>query len=137
MKRALVAIAVLLMTACGSDNGSPTQPATSLTGTWSGIVSAFGSPAGPGGIQATIAESGNALTGTWGTSYPNPIFNSSGSLTGAVNGTAVSLTLSSSVAGGCPYSATATLSSSTLMAGTFATVSCSVAQSGTFNLGKQ
>lgn len=127
----------LALTALGC-SGSPDSPSSSstLTGTWSGIVSAFGSPAGPGGLQATIAQNGALLTGTWGTAYPNPIFNDSGSLTGLASGTAVSLTLLSSIPSACPYIVTAIVVNPTTIQGTFATFNCSVAQSGTFNLGK-
>lgn len=114
---------------------SPTPP--SLAGTWVGSATITGSAAGTGTIRATIAQTGNALTGTWGSTYANPANNGSGALTGTTNGAAVSLTLNSSVPTACPYNVTGTLSGTTSISGTFATFNCSVSASGPFVLTKQ
>lgn len=132
-------VGALLLTACATDHNSLTGPDSPpiITGTWSGIVSAFGSPAGPGGIQATLAQTGSTVTGTWGTSYPNPAYNAGGALTGSTSGSTLTLTLTPGSPTLCPYVVTGVLVNATTIQGTFATISCSVVQSGTFNLGKQ
>jgi hypothetical protein len=139
MKRLLI-VGLLLVTAAACGGDSPSTPsASSLGGTWTGSVTSTSRLAivGVGTVRATIAQNGGSLSGTWSTSYANPQNNNSGSLTGTVSGTAVSLTLSSSVPTSCPFTATAALSGSTAMSGTYATFNCTVSDSGPFAMSKQ
>lgn len=122
----------LAVCSCSDNSTSPSN--VSLTGSWNGNTNAPGSAAGTGIVRATISQSGSTLSGTWGVTYINPIYNNSGQLSGTFDGTAISLTLDSSVPIACPYKVTATLQSSSIMSGTFATFNCTVAQSGSVQL---
>ena len=84
LRRAAVAMAVALATACDS---TPTAPSTAnVAGRWTGTtcdtVRATSCV-----IVVTIAQDGSALTGTWGKTTSN------GTLTGSVSGSVVSLVM--------------------------------------------
>jgi hypothetical protein len=119
--------------ACGSSS-SPTGPSThSVNGTWSGSITS-NLAVGSGPATVTLSQSGNRLSGTW--SVIGPTSPDSGSLTGSVDGSAVSVTLSPSVPTGCPYTATMTVSGNS-MTGTYAAFNCTASIAGGIALTKQ
>jgi len=135
--RAPLALAVvLLVTACGGgDNGSPTEPQPlTLTGTWAGTI--VDSVGGHGTVRATVRQDGNQVTGTWAATFTDPRGNNGGSLSGTVNGSAVSLTLYGPNEGVCPFRVTATWSGDRLT-GTYAAFSCTTAITGSLDLRRQ
>jgi hypothetical protein len=138
MKR-LFALA-LLTAACGSatvTNPSNTVSPVNLAGTWTG--SANSNVAGAGTVDATISQSAQTLSGSWSVRYPNAAYNNSGSLSGSIQNSTVSLALSSSIATPCPYSVNgmfATASGRTTITGTFTTVNCATPQNGAFTISR-
>src|ERR1700730_16605150 len=90
LRLVLVVLSLAATLACGSSPSSSSPPTPSLTGTWVGTQT--DSVVGTGNLQATLSQSGSTLSGTYTLSFPNPIFNSSGALSGTVNGSSVSLT---------------------------------------------
>jgi hypothetical protein len=140
MKMLTVLAAALVLSACGSDSSSPSSTSsTTIGGNWAGTVTSSGRLAqvGVGTLRTSIGQNGGALSGTWTVSYTNPANNNSGSLTGLVTGSSVTLTLTSSVPTACPFNVTATLSGSSSMSGTYATFNCTVADGGQFAATKQ
>ena len=126
----------LVASGCGSS--APTSPSTqSIAGTWSGSIINT-TPAGQpnGNVVLTLAQTGSTLSGTWSTTYPtSPSSNNAGTLTGSLSGSGASFTLSPSNPTLCPYSATATVTGSS-MAGTFAAFNCTIAVAGSFSVTK-
>ena len=136
--RAVLIILSLVATVnCGSS--SPSSPSTpSLTGTWVGTE--IDTVAGTGAAQSIITQSGSALSGTYSLTFTNPIFSNSGSLSGSVNGSTVSLTATPSNPLICPAADTATLNAAaTQLTGTYAAISsCNLThQMGSFTATKQ
>jgi hypothetical protein len=119
-----VAILGLLLTGCGA-----TAP-SSVAGTWTGsLVDAL---AGPATLQYTLSQSGSTLSGTWSSKFPaaaNPV---TGTLTGTLSGSTVTLILAIDNSS-CQESVTATASGST-MTGTYSDDNCGGGDGGTFTL---
>jgi len=140
MKR-LILVVLLVNAGCGSatvTNPSSATAPMNLAGSWVGSTSS--NVAGTGTVDATITQSGPALSGVWSVRYTNPIYNNNGTLSGSLLNNTVSLTLSSSIATPCPYSMTGTLGTAAgrpTITGTFTTVNCAVPQSGAFTLSRQ
>jgi hypothetical protein len=131
MQKLIPLACLLTLVACGS---SPTSPsaAASVTGTWLGTITSE-QVAGSGSARVDFAGTNSNLTGTW--SVTGPSGPDSGTLNGAVNGSAVTLTLTPSVPVNCPYAVTATMSG-TQLTGTYAATNCSQAVSGGLSLTK-
>lgn len=133
MKHWLLAACLLTTIACSN---SPTAPSyVSVAGTWRG-TSADNLIGGGGQLAITLTQSGSSLSGTWSSVWPNPANNNGGTFNGTATGAGVTGTLTPSNPSNCPTSATAMVSGST-MSGTYATISCSVADTGSFTLTKQ
>ena len=130
---------LLTLVACGASaackgSSSPNGPSTSsVSGTWTGSITS-NQAAGSGPARVTLSQTGNNLSGTWSVTGPNSP--DSGSLTGSINGSGVSLTLSPSVPTNCPYTVTATVSGNS-MNGTYAAFNCTLAVAGGVALTKQ
>jgi hypothetical protein len=130
---------LLTLVACGASAAcsglrSPFGPSTpSVSGTWSGTITS-NQVAGSGPARVTISQTDNNLSGSWSVTGPNGP--DSGSLTGSVDGSAVSMTLSPSVPTSCPYTATATVSGNS-MTGTYAAFNCTLPVAGGITLTKQ
>lgn len=130
---------VLTLVACGASAACSglsklTGPSTaSVSGTWSGTITS-NQVAGNGAARVTISQTDDKLSGTWNTTGPNSP--DSGSLTGFVDGSAVSMTLSPSVPTSCTSTATVTVSGNS-MTGTYAAFNCTVAAAGGIALTKQ
>jgi hypothetical protein len=132
MKRITLVVALVALVSCGG--GSPSAPsAVQVAGTWSGSITS-NQVAGSGPARITIAQSGSSLTGTWQVTGPNGP--DSGNMTGSMNGSSASMSLTPSVPGTCPYSVTATFAGSS-MTGTYATQNCTASGSGGVALTKQ
>lgn len=106
-----------------------------LTGTWTGTTTP--TAAGVGNVRVTFAQSGSSLSGTWISTYANTTANGGGTLTGAINGNAITVTLNSSVIGACAYSVNATLTNFYTMTGTFSTINCLASLGGGVTLTSQ
>ena len=139
MRRFLLIMLAVSGVACGrSSPAAPTAPPPppNLSGNWSGTISSF--VAGNGTISFTLTQGclsldppGSGcnvmLDGTWSASLANPTSNESGTLSGGVNETTVSVSLAQSTSGLCPLIVTATLADSTSIRGTYTqsrTTSC-------------
>ena len=131
MRRFVSGLILAVLVACTESTG----PTTSLAGNWSGTISSV--LYGNGAMAFTLAQSSKALSGTWSATFANAANNDSGSLSGNVSGSAVSIVLTPSNPFTCPFNVTATLSGSTSMSGTYAAFNCTVAASGTFVAAKQ
>ena len=128
MKTSLVgAVSLLLCTmllGCGGSPSSPSAAAANLSGTWAGPLTS--TLVGNGTVQVTLNQSGSSLSGTWLSTFPDPSNNNSGSLSGTVNGSNVSATLTPSDPTNCPLNVTATVNGN-VMTGTYAAFNCTVA----------
>ena len=138
MRRLTLVVLMLLGAACGGD--SSTSPSgQQLAGNYAGTLVSNSSgfaQIGVGTLQATLAQNGGALSGSWTTTYANAAYNNAGSLTGSVSASSVTLTLTSDVTGLCPSNVTAAVSGTTL-SGTYETVNCSFTDGGQFKITKQ
>ncbi len=121
----VLGLLLLAASACGPNPNAP----TSLTGTWTGtVVSSF---FGDQPFQLTLTQSGGSIAGSYTVSTPGFATSGSGSLTGTVQGTSLSLVLPT---GSCLRTWTGTWSGTT-MSGTYAaTGTCGSPDTGTFNL---
>jgi hypothetical protein len=140
MKYLLAAILLLGATGCGGS--STTSPSdTSVTGSWIGAIN--NTSLGRADVTATLTQSGSTISGSWLTAYETtPAVNYSGQLSGTKTGAGVSVTLTPAAlyAGlACSYTYNSTLSTATLMTGTFASFGCpnGIVDSGTLTLTKQ
>jgi hypothetical protein len=124
--KGLTLLIVLMLAACGGSS--------SIDGTYSGPLN--DSLIGAGTARVTLASNGASVSGTWGTMYSNPIYNNSGSLSGAISGNSLSMSLTPTNPQACPSVVTATRTGNQID-GTYAAISCSVADSGSINLTKQ
>jgi len=91
---------------------------------------------GDGTLTVTFLQSGKTLSGTWATTFTDPSYNDSGSLSGAVDGAQVAATLTPSDPTSCPYNVAGTFSGAAIN-GTFAAFDCTVSASGSFEVEKQ
>jgi hypothetical protein len=139
MKR-VIPLVLLLTAACGSatvTNPSSATAPINLAGNWIGTTT--NNVAGTGAVDATISQSGPALSGSWSVRYQNAAFNIGGPLTGSLLANTLTLTLASSSATSCSYNATATFGNgpgTLTISGTYTSVNCAAAQNGTFNLSR-
>lgn len=130
MNRALIVTVFLFVAACGGGATAPSAPSTaSIAGTWSGTVTS-NIEAGAFPTRVTLAQTGSNLSGTWSSGA------NSGSLTGALNGSGVSMTMEPSDPRTCPFRMTATVAGSR-MTGTYAAFNCTVAASGGITMTRQ
>ena len=131
-----VALILALLVAavnCGGSS-SPSSPSTpSLMGTW--VATGF-FPGTATTATVQLAQSGSSLTGTWIGTSSGP----SGTLSGSVNGSSVSMTFTVPPPTDCtfPISVTATVNGNQ-MTGTYASVSssCPIRLTGNVTLTKQ
>ena len=123
---------------CGSDS-SPSPAVPSLAGTWVGTET--DTVAGVGSLQATVFQNGSTLSGTYALIFPSlPISNNSGTLSGSVSGTNVSMTATPTNPAFCPATDTATVNAAgTQITGTYVAVAgCNLThQTGSFTVTKQ
>jgi hypothetical protein len=133
----LLPILALLCAGCHSSTTAPSAP--SLTGTWVGTTNDV--LVGTADFSASITQSGSTLSGTYtsGAVQSNDLNGKTGTLTGSVAGSTVTIMFSPTapVPNGvsCPFSATVTVSGNQ-MTGTFtfpASALC-VPLSGSINL---
>jgi hypothetical protein len=132
-KRGCVVLLLISAAACWLPPGPGSDTASaSVDGTWVGTTS--DNLLAAGNIRATISQSGASLSGTWAST--NSSNTNGGMLSGSVNGSSVSVTLTPSIATTCPLSVTATVNGSQ-MTGTYAAASCTVVVKGSITLTKQ
>jgi hypothetical protein len=124
-------ILLVALTNCGGGDDEDNDVSGTYTGT---IQDAF---AGTGTLRATISQSGSSLSGTFQTTFPDPQQNNSGTISGTVNGSVVTLTLTPSVPVFCAFNATLTQEDDDRITGTYVAVNCSVPDSGTISITRQ
>jgi hypothetical protein len=145
LRLALISALIVATVGCGKSSSPASPSPPSLTGTWVGpgffksCVDTTCQPTGTSTFQLT--QSGSSLTGPWTStqSIPPPIGGGetipgpSGTLTGSVNGSGVSITLAEKSGPTCPFPivVTATVSASQ-MTGSYATQNSSCSPSFTF-----
>ncbi len=128
----LLGVLVCFAAACGGS--SPTEPtALDIAGTWTGTITS-NQVSGSGPVSATFSQSDASVSGTW--SIIGPDGPDSGTLSGTLSGSSVTLRLVSKVPTGCPYTMNATVSGNR-MTGIYSATFCSVAVSGGVDLTKQ
>lgn len=99
--RLLVALVTLLVgCGCGSSGPSSASPTAMYAGTWTGRV--IGAVAPDGVLQLTISQSGDTLTGAWALTSSSPDHISSGNMSGAIVGGAMSVVLRPPTRPGAP-----------------------------------
>jgi hypothetical protein len=131
--RAICFVAMsLCLSACDDQPAGPTGP--DITGTWTGTLN--DSLAGVGTVRLTIIQSGSRLSGTWASTFQDPTFSNSGTLTGTYSGTSATITLTPGGQGACPFRVTAT-PTATAITGTYAAVNCQIAIGGSVTVTKE
>ena len=130
-----VCILALTLTRCGGDDDGEKNQFGALSGNYTGTIQ--DSLAGAGIIVATLSQSDSSLSGTLQITFADLQDNTSGTLSGTVNGSAVNLTFTPSDPLSCPFNAALTQVSATQIAGSYVAFNCSVAVSGTVNITKQ
>ena len=124
-------VILVLVGLAGAGCKSNTSPSDLLTGTWNGTL--FSVAEGPGTARVTFNQSGSSLSGTW--LIVTASGQGGGTLSGTVNGSAVSAVFEPSIPTACPYSVTGTVSGNRRrLTGTYATFLCTLSLTGTFDL---
>ena len=141
LRRLIFTVAVV---ACGRSATGGSTP--NLAGSWSGTISS--ATAGNGTLSFSMTQRGlsllppgvgveGELTGTWSTTFANPASNGTGTLSGSVLGSDVSITFTPNVPGTCPFTMTGTAAGASAINGTYVSTNCTVASSGTIMAKKQ
>jgi hypothetical protein len=138
MQRILMIVGTVTMVACGAN--SSTGPTTGgVASSWSGPIS--DALLGSGTLSLSLVQyRSDSVTGTWATAFANSNDDLSGAVAGNINGSTLSVRLKPNNPPTCqygPFTLTASLTGTTSMTGTFATIDCTVADSGTFSATKQ
>ena len=132
LKRGCVVLLLISALSCGLPVGPGSTSTNAMDGTWVGTTTDnLGASAN---IRATISQSGASLSGTWVST--NSSNTNGGMLSGSVNGSSLSVTLTPSITTACPLSVTAMVNGSQMI-GTYAGVSCTVAVKGSITMTKQ
>ena len=119
---------------------SSTGPVTAgVASSWLGPIS--DALLGNGTLSLSLVQSpSDSVTGTWATTFPNSNDDLSGAVAGTIKGSTLSVRLKPNNPPTCqygPFYLTASLTGTTSMTGSFATINCTVADSGTFSATKQ
>jgi hypothetical protein len=138
MQRVLTIVGALALAACTAK--SPTAPGSGdIISNWSGPIS--DALLGTGTLSLSLVQSpSDSVTGTWATTFADPNDDLSGAVAGNIRGSTLSAVLKPNNPPTCqygPFGLTASLAGTTSMSGTFATLNCTVADSGTFSATKQ
>lgn len=124
----------------------PLVPPADLAGTWSGTITS--DVAGTGTLQLTITQMSliltppgkgaqEALGGRWSTSFTEPAFDDSGTVTGTAWSANTDLTLAlTDSATACEIDLTGSRTAAPSLNGTFMSSRCAKAQSGSFVVAK-
>lgn len=125
----VITAALLGLPACGGDDDS-------LSGFWTGAFK--DSLGGLGGGNLTLRQSGVVLEGSWEMVFQTMAnrskYNNSGTLSGTVDGSSISLVMTSSK-GSCSYHLEAARSGRKL-SGTYSAIDCATPQTGGLDLEK-
>lgn len=135
MTKWICMLGLLAVVGCGGNNSTPTAPTSSqlnVSGTWTGTTS---DNLGTGPARATLAQSGNSISGTWSTG--SGATTNGGSVNGSSAGTNVSLSLVPSDPRTCGFTVTASVTGGNRMSGSYAAAKCTVVVTGTLTLTKQ
>lgn len=123
----LACVLGLVLVGCGGGDDED-----NVAGNYRGTIQ--DSLAGTGTITATLAQNGNAVTGTFQTSFPDG--QGGGSVSGSRSGNALTLTVTPPQPLACPLNVTATVAGDEIR-GTYAALNCPVVDTGSFTLTRQ
>jgi hypothetical protein len=132
-KRVYLVLVLISAAACWLPPGPSPALVTTMDGTWAGTMTSD-NLAAAGSIRATISQANGLLSGTWASSNSNST--NGGMVSGSVNGSSVSVTLTPGLTSTCALTVTATVNG-TQMTGTFDAVSCATVVKGSITLTKQ
>jgi hypothetical protein len=148
MRKLTLVVLIVFVSACNDSSSIPTAPTPNISGAWAGTIA--GTAAGSGALSLALAEGGviglppdsgldpsRPIGGTWSSSFSNAVNDSGGNLSGFIDGSSVTATLTPSAAGQCTVSITATMTSSTSMSGTYVLSGCPTSANGTISLVKK
>ena len=125
----MIAAAVLLVACAAKSTTAPAQ--FNVTGGWAGTVS--DALLGPGTLSLSLAQTGDSVSGTWSSAYPDTLHDIGGSVVGHVVGSKLVILLKPLSPPTCqygPFEFTATETGGTELSGTYQAVQCIVADSG-------
>jgi hypothetical protein len=131
-------VGTVALAACAAK--SPTAPGgPDVTSSWTGPIS--DGLLGNGTLSLLLVQSpSDSVTGTWATTFANSAYDLSGAVAGNLVGSTLSVVLKPNNPPTCqygPFDLTASLTGTTSMTGTFATINCTVSDGGTFSATKQ
>jgi hypothetical protein len=136
MQRVFWIVGAVVLVACSKSSTAPTP--ADVVGNWSGPLS--DALLGNGTLSLSLTEIGDSVSGFWSTSFPDSAEDLDGSVVGHVTGATLSVELKPADPPTCtygPFAITALVTGTTSMSGTFVTVQCAAADSGTFSTSKQ
>jgi hypothetical protein len=137
MQRVLVIVGAVVLVACGRKSSTAPTPAD-VVGSWSGPIS--DALLGPGTLSMSLTQTGDSVTGFWSTSFPDSAEDLDGYAAGNVFGPTLTVVLKPSNPPTCtygPFDITAAVNGTMSMNGTFVTIQCAAADSGTFSASRQ
>jgi hypothetical protein len=136
MQRVFMIVGAAALVACSK---SSTEPAPGyVAGSWSGSISDV--LVGNGTFTMSLAQTGDSVTGTWTTTYADTANNLGGLAIGHMIGPMLTILLKPINPPTCqygPFEVTASLTAGTSLSGTYTTVQCTAADSGTVSVTKQ
>jgi hypothetical protein len=128
-----------LLAACGRQG--PTSPDGQLSGAWSGAIT--GSPSGAGTAKLVLTQNGAGLAGTFTVTWPDAAQNRTGVASGTATGGVATIAMTPTTPLSCPGSLTLTGTMTATVAigsgrltGSYSSLACGGAQSGTLDLAK-
>jgi len=145
MPRLIRIAGVVVLVGCGTSGPTAANvPPANFSGTWSGLISTM---SGNGTLELTLTQQPlvllppgigdqEQLGGTWSTSFPNPVNDDSGTVSGTGWSASVSVAFALSGPGRCALNLTGTRTGTPSMSGTYTTSGCAVADAGTFAVSK-
>ena len=137
MQRVFIIAAAAVLAACKAK--SPTAPTPAeIAGSWSGPLT--DALQGSGTLSFSLAQTGDSVTGTWSITFANPAADVSGLAAGDVSGSTISILLRPSNPPTCqygPFRITATVTGTSAISGSYASVQCVDGDTGTFTASTQ
>ena len=127
----IVLVLTLALLGCSGDDDP------NLTGTWTGTLQ--DSLAGTGTALFTFSQTGTNVDGTWQFTFPNPVNNSGGILSGTAGDPSIALTLSASQAQSCSFTVVANFDDDDddHFTGTYTAFNCARTQNGSLDITRQ
>jgi hypothetical protein len=119
MRRLLSMVCAASVIACARSADPISPPGTNAAGSWSGAIP------GNGTLTFTLAQTADTLSGTWARYYADTINNDSGTVSdGTISGSELIFTIVGPASGENCTAITATLTTPSLMTGSYVTSNC-------------